>query len=140
MEGKIYRDFQIDYLPSFENAPLEISKLNRNFDNSTNLEEIFQEYFSTLFGKRFKLKKKPGMTTLFSAPPPNHLKTTQFIIEFDTKGNVRTVSFSGKKIFDESDQMKVQQTLQKSNFLPAIKNGKPVRIILYYFISLDTSE
>lgn len=138
--GKIYHDFQVDDLPSFENAPLEVSRLNRIFDNSTNLEEVFQEYFSTLLGKRFKLKKKLGMTTLSSAPPPNYLKTAKFIIEFDPKGNVRTVSFSGKKIFDQSDQMKVQQILQKSNFLPATKNGKPVSILLYYSISLDTPE
>lgn len=140
LEGKIYYDFQIDYLPTFENAPLEIPKLNMDFDNSTNLEEVFQAYFSTLFGKRFKLKKKPGMTTLFSAIPPNYYETTKFIIEFDTKGYVNKIDFSGKKLFDQPEKIKIQRILQKSKFLPALKNGKSVRVILYYFISLDASE
>ena len=108
---------------------------NAKFDNSTNLNLILEEVFNIVLKEKYSISKKSGLTTLSSAIPPDFYQTAKLKLDFDESGKVKKSLFFGKKIFDDLQNSQIEKTLNQIAFLPALKNGKPVNLVLYFYVN-----
>jgi len=136
-KSDFYFDFQIHYPPTYKNSITSKQHYFSNFNACTNLEEVLEHLFMDLFNQEFKIVRKPGMTTFSGAVPADMHTTTKLKVEFDDKGKVHDCLIYGKKLLEDNQIEEFKEAIKQINFHPALKNNQEVRVILYYYVTVE---